>query len=432
MFAHAHSKGSFRPGAAARHMIPRLASITSRANGDKVALVKQFIGHYDIVKCDLLSIGEIVASSGQPETDFADTARRYLASLHRTLAKETKWRNIMPYTPLPKSGLQKLRHLATLPKQQHLFGDLASDIGDIERWLNLPCLSLEFASGLRASMIETLQKEPAKEAGKADLGTSVEKQANSQATTDFQNREAKQQPIREEQARLQDSAPHEVAQQTQAGCELLSQRIKTLEQAAAQQSREKSLLSREAAVATEREKKHSEQNAHYAREIERLHTVVAAEKAKGAAFEAQVTRMLEEASNRTDISLTSSSSSAPITNSTFQSPQGSPATSFGSSSGSSPDNNVNNQSHLFQRNTKIPIVHDSSIPMEDACDISHDTEPFRAFNLRGFGFPSQTPSPHGQPQNQMILSKKLAQTSRWVDVQSGGDVDYHTQPADSG
>jgi hypothetical protein len=125
MFTHAKAKGLFKDSTAARQMIPRLTSIRPRDNKEKEQFVREFLKHFDNVLCDMVEIEGMMASGCQVDADFTDIIREHINVLQINLKRGEKWRNIIPYTPLPIKSLLKLRDLIKCNGKYFLLADLA-------------------------------------------------------------------------------------------------------------------------------------------------------------------------------------------------------------------------------------------------------------------------------------------------------------------
>jgi hypothetical protein len=362
MFAHAHFKGFFRPGTAARHVIPRLASITPRSNKDKAALVDDFTKHYDTVQSDLLFIQDIVTVDRQLDLDSIASIRNCLAGLHMTLVKGVKWRTIMPYTPLPKACLPMLRNFINRPKHCHLIGDLTHSVVDVESWLSLPPPCIEFSARLKASVMETLEQESDNNSiGETTARPSVQGNVETAAVTTPQEQGTEQIDLLREQI-----------QQVQAERAQLIQRINTLELAASKQNAVNRLKEeRWVAAASQLEREYCEHNAQQNTEIERLNVVLDDERARNANIEANVNQMLPEATVCLSTLVSVPSSGDSTTNGSFPAPQPSSSTPLRKST----SNHTNSQLHPLQQMTASPTSQGISMPAESRHGTSDIKQP---------------------------------------------------------
>jgi flagellar biosynthesis GTPase FlhF len=249
MFKHAQSKGFFKNSTAARQIIPRLASIRLRDNKEKVQLVQELIKHYDSARSDMAEIEGLMASGSQIDADFIDTAREHVIALYHNLRQGGKWRNVLPYTPLPKKSLLKLRNLIKCNGKFFLLGDLIHHIDEIEGWLSLPPPPRDYFTGvmeeyMRANAVPT----------KPSVGL-------------------QHQPTPEEVAKQQEAA--RIKEQREKAHREAAQ----LKLAAQQRAQEAVKRKKETDDAREREKQVQEENAHQAKKIRELE----AQKAKDAA-----------------------------------------------------------------------------------------------------------------------------------------------------
>jgi hypothetical protein len=137
MFKYALSKGVFKDSTATRQMNPRLASIRPRDLKEKDQFVRGFINHYDSTRCDMGETEGLLASGCQVDADLIDAIREHINVVHNILKQGEKWRNIIPYTPLPRKSLLKLRDLIKYNRAYYLLGDIQS-IHEIEAWLTIP------------------------------------------------------------------------------------------------------------------------------------------------------------------------------------------------------------------------------------------------------------------------------------------------------
>ncbi|USP79669.1 hypothetical protein yc1106_06943 [Curvularia clavata] len=302
MFAHAHSKGSFRQDTAARHMIPRLAGIALRSKKDKTATVKEFIKHYDTVQEDLLLIQDILSGGHQADLDLVTSIRDCVASLHVTLLGSPRWRTIIPYTPLPKACLPLLRNFVANPKQSHFVSDLSDYISDMERWLTLPPPFVEAPTCLTAPVIDKLQQQTERSSGKAEvsplqsgaslaLAASAEEQQKKKINL-LEERITKT-DLLAEQRMGQINLLKEQLEKAMADRARLTDHVKTLELAAAEQAAKHKLKEKTWATAAELEKEHRKQITEQKSEIDRLNAALSAEQKRNAAIEAQRSKEIE-------------------------------------------------------------------------------------------------------------------------------------------
>ncbi|KAL6154083.1 hypothetical protein ACJQWK_01895 [Exserohilum turcicum] len=268
MFTHARSKGYFRPDTAARHMIPRLAGLAPRTRADKMALVHDFISHYNSVRCDVLFIQDLMSGDSQFDLDFVTTTRTCIATLHMTLAKGTKWRTIMPYTPLPTACLSVLTGFVQHPKHCELLSDLTDSVQDIKSWLSIPSPCIEFSATLIDSAVDTLAQQTGK--------TNHEEAENSIIVPE--NEKTAELKTLKEQVRLLEAARRQGIEQAQAERVQLNRHIEALEVASAEKSAKHS-AGEESWVATvaELERQHCKQSEQQLRDTERLTAALAAE-----------------------------------------------------------------------------------------------------------------------------------------------------------
>jgi hypothetical protein len=249
MFKHAQSKGFFKNSTAARQMIPRLASIRPRDNQEKVQFVQEFITHYDGARFDMAEIEGLMASGSQINADFIDTIREHVIALYHNLRQGEKWRNVLPYTPLPKKSLWKLRDLIKCNSKIFLLGDLVDHIDEIEDWLSLPPPPRDYFTGV------------------------MEEYMKANAVPNKPNIGAQRQPTAEEAAQQKEAA------RSKKQREKANREAGQLKLAAQQRAQEAVKRKKEADDALEREKTVREENIRQAKRIQELE----AQKVKDAA-----------------------------------------------------------------------------------------------------------------------------------------------------
>ena len=401
LFTHAHTKRTFKQSTAARHMIPRLTGNPPWTRAEKISLVKDFVAHYSGVREDLEAIDELYNSDRPVNHDFITAMRNRVVGLHSSLAGGTKWRGIMPYTPLPMECLTWLSWSIAGRKPYQLLGDLISHVEDVKNWLVIPPLNMELYPDVRVSMKERLKKEietvTKAKAEKADIGPSPENHADTKAVARLQEKiaeqlrrqkeqekdiERRERDMRVEANRLrlqneklqeQEKLSQEAIQRVDARVEEAKHRIKVLEDAAAKQSAEESKRQqKDAATATEREDAYKQQMALNAKEIADLQVALSAAKAQIAIHEAQTTIDPPNQSRALDQPVESSLSS----NSTARSSILQPQSTFGTSLSNSIVTNLNGFHHPFINfsNSHDPEPVDLPLPMEDIRQTPLETE----------------------------------------------------------
>lgn len=312
MFAYAQSKGYFRKGTAARHLIPRLANITPRSRHDKIALVDEFVQHYESVQCDLLFIKDIITVNPQVDLDVVTTIRDCLSALHLSLAKGVKWRTIMPYTPLPKACLPMLRDFIANPKHFRFFGDLTHTVVDLETWLNPPPPCIEFLARLKVSVMDTSQQENEKTTGNPPPSPPPQDDAGTEPLAKLIEQGMEQVGLVTERVSLVTEKVdllankvgllEEQLQQAEIARTRITQNISVLEVTSAEQKAENTLKEeRWVAAASQIRKEHCEHIARQNSEIERIKIGVDGERTRCVNVMANTSQMLAEANERINI-----------------------------------------------------------------------------------------------------------------------------------
>lgn len=309
MFAHAQSKGYFRKGTAARHLIPRLANITPRSRHDKIALVDEFVQHYESVQCDLLFIRDIITGNARVDLDVVTTLRDCLSAFHLSLAKGVKWRTIMPYTPLPKACLPMLRDFIANPKHFRFLGHLTHTIVDLETWLSPPPLCMELSARLKASVTDTLQQENEKTTVNPSPSLSTQGDADRESMAKLIEQGMEQVGLVTERVSLvtekvglladKVSLLEEQLQQAETAHTRITQNINVLEATSAEQKAENRLKEEKwVAAASQIRKEHCEHVARQNSELERIKLAVEAERTRCVDVMANTSQMLAEANER--------------------------------------------------------------------------------------------------------------------------------------
>ncbi|KAF5853862.1 hypothetical protein GGP41_006655 [Bipolaris sorokiniana] len=298
MFAYAQSKGYFRKGTAARHLIPRLANITPRSRHDKIALVDEFVQHYESVQCDLLFIKDIITVNPQVDLDVVTTIGDCLSALHLSLAKGVKWRTIMPYTPLPKACLPMLRDFIANPKHFRFLGNLTHTVVDLETWLNPPPPCIEFLARLKVSVMDTSQQENEKTTGNPPPSPPPQDDSGTEPLAKLIEQGMEQVDLLADKVGLLE----EQLQQAEIARTRITQNISVLEVTSAEQKAENTLKEeRWVAAASQIRKEHCEHIARQNSEIERIKIGVDDERTRCVNVMANTSQMLAEANERINI-----------------------------------------------------------------------------------------------------------------------------------
>ncbi|CAA9965980.1 ERM multi-domain protein [Pyrenophora teres f. maculata] len=406
IFTHAHTKGNFKQGTAARHMIPRLAGNANSTRAEKDTIVKVFVEHYNGVRKDLEAIDELYNSDKSVNDEFVTTMRTHVAGLHKALAGGAKWRGILPYTPLPMECLTWLSWSIAGRKPYQLLGDLISYIEDVKNWLTIPPPKMELHPDVRASIKETLRKEnghdteekaekavdpppepqPDAEAV-ARLREKVEEQMRQQKEKEghLERREkdlrveAKRMGLQKEKLQEQEKHSQEALQRANVKTEEAKQQIKELQDAAAKQSAEEiARQQKDAAAATEREDAYKKQMALNAKEVSELQAALSAAKAQIEVYEAKAAANPPTHFGGLNISTVSSVGSNNTTNKSIFQPQN----SFGNYIGS----NGYHQPFFNMVNSHVPGSPDP-LPMEDIRNLPIEAEQSTKFGTIVFPRP---------------------------------------------
>ncbi|RMZ68852.1 hypothetical protein GMOD_00002731 [Pyrenophora seminiperda CCB06] len=315
MFTYAHTKGTFKQGTAARHMVPRLTGNPPWTRDEKDSLVRDFIEHYNDVRQHLDAIDVLYNSNNPINNDFITAMRNRVSGLHNSLAGGAKWRSILPYTPLPMECLTWLTWSIAGRKPYQLLGDLVSYIEDVKNWLTIPTPTMDLHPDVRASVKKALEQELEKDskdkATKAHANPPPETHIDVEAVAKLQKQVAQQlrqqkeqvkdierreRDLRVEAARLslqnekakeQEKLSQEAVKRAEAMAEKAQHQIKELEDAATQQRAQEIVRhQREAVAATEREDAYRKQMALNAKEVADLQAALSAAEARVALHQA--------------------------------------------------------------------------------------------------------------------------------------------------
>ncbi|KAG9193799.1 hypothetical protein G6011_03834 [Alternaria panax] len=266
MFSHAALRGVIKQDAVARHMIPRLVLIVPRNNGKKIALIKDFANHYENVRRDLMVVDKIMLSDDE---DSVAEVCECLYGLHKALAGGQKWRDIIPYTPLPLPlhRLRAFRNLVEYARPYQFLRHLITEIDDIEGWLTFLSASLNiatFSTELVNGVKKTLRDATEDKITRTSIGPTAQEMA------EYRKQKAEKQCLEkegQEYARLQRVQRIE-AEQTQ-----MKEKTKSIEANAAKERAQESVKKlAEAAALAEREKLYQDQISRNANDIGKLNT----------------------------------------------------------------------------------------------------------------------------------------------------------------